>query len=280
MTGSNQITTANMNWEGKVVFITGSSKGIGKAMAYEIGKLGASIVINARNINQLKNAQQELEHQGLSKVFAIQGDISIPEDCKLIVDSILKEYGKIDILINNAGVFADESPLLELSNNTFKKLIDVNLLGAVYMTKAVMPSIIKTNGSILFIGSAAGFHGLGGHSAYSSSKMAVTSIAQSLRKELSKTNVHIGLLNVGFTENDEQKTIYDQDGKVIPMPNRGVGKKDSPQNVAKRAIRLIERRKATMTLTTLGKLNSFMSRLAPWLVHLILKNAYHKNRSK
>lgn len=269
-----------MNWEDKVVIITGSSKGIGKAIASEIGKLGATIVINARNIDQLKNTQQELEHQGLTKIFAVQSDVSIPEDCKSLVDSVLKEYGKIDILINNAGVFADESPLLELSNDTFKKLIDVNLLGAVYMTKSAIPSIIQTDGSILFVGSAAGFHGLGGHSAYSSSKMAITSIAQSLRKELSKTNVHIGLLNVGFTENDELKTIYNQDGKVIPMPDRGVGKKDSPQNVAKSAIRLIERRKATMTLTTLGKLNSLMSRLAPWLVHMILNNAYHKNRSK
>lgn len=261
-------------WKGKVVIITGSSMGIGRSLAIEIGKKGGKLIINARNNNRLEKTYKELMAMGLELV-AYSGDISNYEDCVKIVEYAVDNFGKVDVLINNAGLTA-EGTLEESSPEVFKKLMDVNFLGSVFMTKAALPYIKQTKGSILFIGSLAGIHGLGNYSAYSSSKMALTALVESLKKETYQTGIHIGIAYVGFTENDSQKTYYDKSGDIKPLPVRKIIKPKPVKEVAHQLMDMIENRRYKSAFTFVGKLNAILNRLFPALVYRILLNAYRK----
>jgi len=240
-------------WKDKVVIITGSSIGIGRRLAIEIGKRGGKVVINARNKSRLNETCENMKTQGLN-ISACPGDISNYEDCEKIIDHSIKLYGKLDVLINNAGINAEG------------------------MTKAAIPYIRKTKGSILFVGSLAGIHGFGNYSAYCCSKMALTALTESLRMEMYKTGVHIGLAYVGFTENDPEKTLMNKDGLIMPHPPRTMIKQKSVTKVAHQLMRMIERRKYKSAFTLIGKLNAIVNRISPFIVHRILLSSYKKNQ--
>jgi len=263
-------------WKEKVVIITGSSIGIGFSLATEIGKKGAKVVINARNKNRLDKSFENLKTQGFD-ISACAGDISKYEDCEKIIKHTINTFGKLDILINNAGITA-EATLEEMKPEIFKQIIDVNFIGSVFMAKVALPYIKQTKGSILFIGSVAGINGLGNYSAYCSSKMALNALVESLRKETHKTDIHIGLANIGFTENDPQKTHYDKNGNLTALPSRNSIKQTPVKKVAHQIIKMIEKRKSKSNFTFLGKLNAIVNRISPTLVHKILLNVYLKNK--
>ena len=135
---------------------------------------------------------------------AIAGDVSKAEDCHQLIEHTIKTFGQIDVLINNAGI-SMEGSIEDLAPEVFQKVIEVNYLGSIYPTKAAIPYLKKSKGSIIFMGSAAGIRGIPNHAAYSSSKMSLTAIAEALKIELKKSDIHVGLAYVGFTENDEEK---------------------------------------------------------------------------
>jgi len=265
-----------MKLNNKVVLITGSSIGIGKAMAYEMFKEGAKIILNARNQERLKKTYEEMKAAG-HPVSAIAGDVSKMEDCQKMVVHAIEVFGQLDVVVNNAGI-SMEGTVEELSPEVFRKVIEVNYLGSIYPTKAALPYLKKNKGSIIFIGSVAGIRGIPNHAAYSSSKMSLTALAESLKIELKESNVHVGLAYVGFTENDPEKTIYDKDGNIIPQPKRDFIKAEPPQKVAQRIIKMIVKRKFKEVFTPLGKLNAFMNRFFPFVVEPILSRNYYKNK--
>lgn len=262
------------SWENKIVIITGSGSGIGKTLAIEVGKKGAKIVLNGRNQERLTTATSELNQLNI-EVLPIQGDISVYDECKNIVEKTIQKYGKIDILINNAGI-ASFGSFVDVKVEVFNKVVNINFLGTVNMTKVALPYLKKTEGGILFIGSVAGIHGIGNYSAYSCSKMALTSLAESLKIELFNTNIYVGIAYVGFTENDIQKTFLDSKGNITSVPSRKNIKQMPQIKVAKQIAKMIEKKRFKKTLTSLGKLNSIMNRFAPFIVHRILLNEYRK----
>jgi len=235
------------------------------------------IVLNARNAKRLEQTRVDMEEAG-HQVIAISGDVSNPEDCKALVDQTITQFGRIDYLINNAGI-STEGSVQELSSDVFKKVMDVNYLGSVYPTQAAIPHLKKSSGSVVFVSSVAGIRGLPNYAVYSSSKMALTALAESLKIELANDGVHIGIAYVGFTRNDPQKTIYDADGNIVPQPKREFIKPEEPEVVARRIIKMIENRTFKKVFTPLGKLNSLLNRLAPGVVHTVLKNNYQKQQS-
>lgn len=262
-------------WNDKVVLITGSSQGIGKEVARQFAGKGARIMLNARNEIRLNKALEKFKAEGFS-VAACAGDVSDFADCTKIVESAISQFGKIDVLINNAGL-ATMSSIAETSPEVFRKIIDVNLNGSVFMTRAALPYLIKTKGSVVFIGSVAGIHGIPDYSAYSSSKMALNAVAESLRIELSNTGVHVGLIQVGFTENDPKKTFLNNKGEEVPLPSRNTIKQQAVNKVAAKIIKSIEKRRFKTTFTVLGKINAIVNRVFPYLVHLILLRSYKKS---
>ena len=258
----------------KVILITGSSMGIGKTMAWKMAERGATIVFNARNQKRLQQTFADFQAAGFQGL-ALPGDVSQVDDCQRLIDRTEDAFGRLDVLVNNAGI-SMEGTLDNLAPEVFKKVIDVNIMGSVYPTQVALPLLRASKGSVIFIGSAAGIRGIPKYSAYSASKMALTAIAESLAIEEQDSGVHVGLAYVGFTENDPDKTIYDADGNIIPQPKRDFIKAEPPEAVARRIISMIEDRKFKRVFTPLGKLNALVNRWAPSLGGFILSRNYRK----
>lgn len=256
------------SFTGKVAVITGSSMGIGKATAIELGGRGARLVINGRTESRLQSARQELHEAGF-EVIAVVADISTVEGARQLVDETVSHYGKIDILINNAGM-SSRGYFEELSPEVFDQMMRINVLGCLYPTKMALAELVNSQGSVLFVSSVAGIRGLPETSLYCASKMALTSIAESLKIELSDKNIHVGIIYVGITENDPGKQVIDKDGSYLLLRDRGHRKVQSPREVARAIRRQIEKRKFKKILTPLGKLNAIANVLFPRLVDKIL----------
>jgi short-subunit dehydrogenase len=262
------------NFKDKVVIVTGSSMGIGKALATELAKKGATIVLNGRNIDRLEKVHQEMKSNGF-KTIAIDGDVSKIEDCKRLIDETINAFGKIDVVINNAGL-SMEGTVEAVTPEVVRKIMEVNYLGVHYITHFAIPHLKKTKGSLIFGGSNAGIHGLPNYSVYSASKMALTALTESLKIELDGEGIHVGIAYIGFTENDPDKTIYNVDGEIIDQPSRSNFKAQSPEMVANQIIQMIERRTYKAVFTPIGKLNAFMARFAPWIVRMAVGNNFRK----
>ena len=263
-------------FQDKVAIITGSSMGIGKATAHLLGSLGAQLVINGRNPDRLAETEKMLRDQGY-RVLAIQGDVSKPEDCEQLIEGTIKHYGQLDILINNAGM-SSRGFFEELDPRVLKNMTDINILGCVYPTRFAIPYLKKTRGSIVFISSVAGIRGLPETTMYCASKMALTSVAESLKVELSEYKIHVGILYVGITKNEADKQVIGKDGEPIPLKSRENRNASTPEQVARAIVKNIRKRKFKMVLTSLGKLNYFANLLFPRLVDRILIRAKDKVR--
>jgi NAD(P)-dependent dehydrogenase (short-subunit alcohol dehydrogenase family) len=259
-------------WKNKVVIISGSSIGIGRRLAIEIGKKGGKVVINARNQDRLDATLLQLTEDGIN-AFACPGDISKFEDCKKIIERAISHYGKLDVLINNAGIVANAS-VETIHPEVFRKVVEVNFLGAFFITKLAIPYLKKTRGSVLFVSSLAGIHGIGNYASYSSSKMALTALAESLRIELHPYGVHIGIAYVGFTENDPEKTFLDGEGERNALPDRKTIRQISAKKVALHLLQMIERRRYRSICTPLGKFHAFVTRIFPNVVHRFFLRRY------
>lgn len=255
-------------FQDKVAIITGSSAGIGKATAIELVKNGASVVLNGRNKERLAKAENDIKSLG-GKVLTVCCDVSVPEQAKILIDKTIEAFGKLDILINNAGV-SMRGNFEDLHPAVFKTVFEINVLGSVYPTITAMPYIKRSYGSIVFVSSLAGIRGLPGNSAYCSSKMALRAIAESIRIEESKSKIHIGLILVGITEIEKGKTTIGVDGSLIVLKDRSNFKVQSKNSVAKAILKNIRKRRFITTLTGLGRLNAFMQSIFPGLVERIL----------
>jgi short-subunit dehydrogenase len=255
-------------FKNKTVIVTGSGMGIGKTMALELCKLGANVVLNGRNAERLEKTHQEFLQQGYS-VLAVRGDVTEPADCEVLIQNTIQRFGKVDALINNAGLSMSER-FENLQPDVFDKVVRSNIQGSAFPTLKALPYIKETKGSIIFISSAAGMVGLPTASAYSAGKMALTAIAQSLKVELAETGVHIGIVHVGFTKNDEDKRVLSANGELIPVAERPRYLQQTQTEVAQAVLRAIEKRKFKIVLTFVGKLNAFMARFFPGIVIRIL----------
>ena len=256
------------NFKDKVAIITGSSRGIGKATAIALSKQGANIILNGRNEENLSKVKKYIESNGGRATF-YSGDISNPEQAKNLVDKALEAYGKLDILINNAGV-SMRGNFGDLKPEVYKSVFDINVLGTVNTSIYALPHIKESNGSIVFVSSVAGIRGLPETSAYCSSKMALRAIAESIRIEEFNSNIHIGLIYVGITEIENNKKTISADGSLLTLIDRSGFKVQSLNQVANSILRNIRKRKFRTVLSGMGKLNAFLQPIAPQLVEKIL----------
>lgn len=261
-------------YSGKVAIITGSSRGIGKAIALELANKGAFIVLNGRNSERLSETEQELLtiHD---QIISVCSDVSTLEGCKSLIDQTIERFGKIDILVNNVGV-SMRGNVAELHPEVFKTVFESNVLGTVYPTIPAIPYIRETKGSIVFISSLAGIRGLPGLSAYSSSKMALRAIVESIRLEEAKNKIHVGLVLVGMTDIEHNKETIAADGSMRLIASRKDKKVQTMEEVAKAVLKNIQRRKYASVLTPLGKLNAFLQARFPLLVERIILSNIHK----
>lgn len=186
-----------MDWKGKVVFLTGASSGIGEALAIALAEKGAILGLLARREDLLKTLAEKCESVSCkARVFAC--DVTDAKGVAAAAQRLRDEFGQIDILICNAGI-GGPAHAKDLTNETVKKIIDVNLMGAVYAVTAVLPQMIERNsGQLVAVSSLAGFRGLPRSASYSASKAAMTNFFESLRLDLLKTNIAVTVIQPGF----------------------------------------------------------------------------------
>jgi len=257
----------------KVVIITGARQGIGKALSKILASAGSRLVINSRDSQKLGEMKDSFIMKGC-EMKDVPGDISDEEVCKAIADAAVQRFGRIDILINNAGI-AGAGAVEHADSFVFRKQVEVNLLGSYYMTKWALPHIIKSRGSVLFVSSLAGLFGLPYYSGYSASKMALTALAQSIKSELYGRGVHVGVAHVGFTENDPAKLQYKPDGSLAPIPERNV-KRVTSEKTALLILRQIKSGRFRSVHSVLGKTEALVSKFFPGLIEFILRTAAAK----
>lgn len=251
-----------MSLKGKIVVITGASSGIGKALAEEMAKRGANIVLAARKYVTLCELAAVLEKQYKVRVLAVQTDVSREEDCEMLIKQTALTFGKIDILINNAGL-SMRALFKDTDLDVLKNLMDVNFWGSVYCTKYALPEILKTEGSIVAVSSIAGYRGLPGRTGYSASKFAMNGFMESLRTELLKTGVHVMVACPGFTASNIRVAALAKDGVAHGETSMEETQMMSAEEVAVRIIEGIVQRKRTLVMTRQGKMAVLVNKLFP-----------------
>jgi NAD(P)-dependent dehydrogenase (short-subunit alcohol dehydrogenase family) len=186
--------------KGKVALITGGSRGIGRAIALAFAEAGADLVVSSRNKRppELEKVAEEIRAKG-GKALAIPAHVGKKEDVQNLVQKTLKEFGRIDILVNNAGVNPVLSTLVDLEEEAFEKVIEVNLKGAFFMSKAVAKEMIKQGGGrIINISSISGLRARAdGTGAYCISKAAMNMMTQVMARELAPHNILVNAIAPG-----------------------------------------------------------------------------------
>lgn len=248
---------------GKVVIITGASSGIGRALAIEYAKRGASLSLAARRIDKLNELQTILES---SEVLVTQTDVTNESACKELIDSTIRRFGRIDILINNAGL-SMRALFDDIGLDSFKQVMDVNFYGTVYCTKYALPYLICTKGSLVGIISVAGHVGLPARSAYSASKFAVRGLLDTIRLENLYTGLHVLVAAPGFTTSEIRKSALTANGKPQGETPRKEENMMSAGECAHLVVNAIEKRKRSLVLTfTEGKFSVFLGKFLPVLL--------------
>ncbi|GGG56653.1 3-ketoacyl-ACP reductase [Hymenobacter glacieicola] len=178
---------------GKTALVTGAGKGIGRAIAVALAKEGVQVALLARTESQLQEVAQEIAGFG-GKAVALTADVADRAAVEAAVAQALQELGSIDILINNAGI-GTFAKLVDMDPAEWEKIIQVNLLGTYYTTRAVLPQMIaRETGDIINIASTAGQRGAATTSAYSASKFAILGLTESLMQEVRKQNIRVSAL--------------------------------------------------------------------------------------
>lgn len=220
-----------MKLEQKNVFITGSSRGIGLAIAHKFASLGANVVLNSRG-EISEELLDEFKSYGV-KVLAISGDVSDFADAKRMVAQAIEEMGSVDILVNNAGITQD-TLMLKMTEEDFERVLKVNLTGAFNMTQAVLKQMIKTReGAIINMSSVVGLMGNIGQANYAASKAGLIGFTKSVAREVANRNVRVNAIAPGMIESDMTAVLSDKvkDAMLAQIPMKQFGQAEQVAEV-------------------------------------------------
>ena len=234
----------------KVVIITGASSGIGKALAFECARRGALLSLAARDMEKLNGIGTQLRQSGTDPLL-VRTDVSIESDCKVLIEKTIEKFGRIDVLINNAGI-SMRAIFEELDLDVIRKVMDTNFWGTAYCTKYAFPALLEAKGSIVAISSVAGFKGLPARSGYSASKFAIHGMLEVIRNETQKQGLHVLIACPGFTATNIRVTALSKDGTQQGESPRDESKMVTAEETAVHICKAIEKRKRMLVLTGTG----------------------------
>lgn len=198
------------NIEGKIVVITGASSGLGEATARLLSTQGASVVLGARRADRLNSLADELTGAG-GKALAITTDVTQREEVKQLVDAAVQAYGRVDVMINNAGLMP-QSLLERLKIDEWDRMIDVNIKGVLYGVAAVLPYMkAQKSGHIINVSSVAGHKVRAGTAVYAATKTAVRVISEGLRQEVKPYNIRTTVISPGAVATELPESVTDPD---------------------------------------------------------------------
>jgi short-subunit dehydrogenase len=254
------------NFTDKIVVITGGSDGIGKALVAQFLALGAKVATCGRNENKLSLLATEFPS---SNLYTAQVDVSKQDQSEAFIKQVVDNWGRIDILINNAGI-SMRALVSEVSVQTLQNVMDINFWGTVYCTKAALPSIKQNKGVIVGVSSIAGYRGLPGRSGYSASKFALNGWLEALKTELYASGTHVMWVCPGFTTSNIRNAALDKNAKAQGESPMDEGAMMSSEDCATHIIHAIEKRSRSLVLTFTGKRTVFMNKFFPaWADKLV-----------
>lgn len=198
------------NISGKVVVITGASSGLGEATARFLGAQGATVVLGARRVDRLQSLADELNGNG-GKALAITTDVTDYDQVKKLVDTAVHTYGRVDVIINNAGLMPS-SPLERLKIDDWNRMIDVNIKGVLYGIAAALPYMKEQKaGHIINVSSVAGHKVRAGGAVYAATKHAVRALSEGLRQEVKPYNIRTTVISPGVVDTELPNTVTEPD---------------------------------------------------------------------
>lgn len=259
-----------MSFQDKVVVITGASSGIGKALALEALSRGAFVAVCARNIERLKGVFPDKE-----RICTLAADVSKEDDCKRFITAVLDKWGRIDVLINNAGI-SMRALFEDTDTSVIRELMDINFWGTVYCTKYAVTSIREQKGVIAGVSSIAGYRGLPGRTGYSASKFAMQGFMEALRTELLHTGAHVMWVSPGFTASNIRNVARSADGSSQKETPLDEAKLMSAEECANIILNAVLARKRTVVMTTQGKLTVWLNKLFPGLADQLVYKHFLK----
>lgn len=231
-------------------------------------------MIGARSAAELEAVAAEIEAAGGAAHWQ-RLDVTSQADCEAWVAEAIRKFGRIDILINNAGI-SMRALFQGLDVGVIERLMQVNFFGTVYCTRAAIDEIVRNQGSIVGVSSIAGFRGLPGRTGYSASKFAMHGFLEALRTELLRKGVHILLACPGFTESNIRKVALTADGSQQSETPLDEQKLMSADEVADHIFGAVVRRKRTLVLTRQGKLTVFLNKWLPAFMDKMVFNHFAK----
>jgi dehydrogenase/reductase SDR family member 7B len=254
----------------KVVIITGASSGIGKALAFECAQRGAKLVIAARNEQKLAGIAYAITAHG-TEVLTVKTDVSVEAECRELIERAVSRFGRIDVLINNAGI-SMRALFDQVDLDVIRKLMETNFWGTVYCSKYALPHLLDAKGSLVGISSVAGYKGLPGRTGYSASKFAMQGLLEVIRIENRKKGLHVLVACPGFTSSNIRNVALSWDGTSQGETPLDEGSLMPAEEVASKVAEAILRKKKTLILTMQGKMTVLLNKFFPGFMDKMVYN--------
>lgn len=252
-------------FEGKVIIITGASEGIGMTLALGLAEYRPKLVLAARNVQRLAELKQRLMLPE-EDVLVIPTDVTSEQDCKNLIDASVAHFGKIDYLVNNAGMtmWAKFEDLTDLS--VFEKIYQVNVMGSVYCTYYALPHLKQSKGVVVAISSLAGLNGVPSRSAYCASKHAMMGFFDSIRIELKESGVDVVNVAPDFVVSQIHKRALDKDGNPLERSPMQENKIMSTEDCVQIIIDAMKQKKRLAITSFRGKIGRWIKLIAPSII--------------
>jgi dehydrogenase/reductase SDR family protein 7B len=252
----------------KVVVITGASSGIGRACALEFAEQGAHVVVAARREKELLDLADQIRQAGV-EALPVVTDVRRAEDCERLIHQTLEKFGKINVLINNAGI-SMRATFENTDLEVIKELMDTNFYGAVYCTKFALPHLLEQKGTVIGISSITGLAPLPGRTGYVASKHAMDGFFNTLRLENLEKGLNVMVVHPGFTSSEIRKRALNENNMPQEESPRNEEKMMSSERVAWYVARAAFRRERDLVLTPQGKIAVWLHKNFPGITDRIL----------
>ncbi|WP_421764323.1 SDR family oxidoreductase [Ekhidna sp.] len=256
----------------KVAIVTGGSSGIGKSLVLKYASEGYAVVFTGRNGSRMAQVEKEL---GERPHLGLELDAAGKADNQKMIDETIKKFGRIDVLICNAGI-SMRALFEEVELDVFKQLMDINFYGAIYATKFALPHLLDSKGTIIAISSINGWRSTPARTAYSSSKFAMQGFYEALRTEVMTRGVHVLVVCPGFTSSNIRNAALTADGKAQGESPRNEKKMMSSEEVAKRTFKAAKKKKRDLILTFEGKMAVLLNKIIPSRLDRMIYNMMKK----
>jgi short-subunit dehydrogenase len=255
-------------FKNKIIWITGASSGIGKALALQLSRLDCKLILSSRNTLQLQNVKEACEHP--ENVAVVPLDLAEHEAMESIAEVAVSSFGRIDILINNGGI-SQRSPIMETRLEVDRKLMEIDYLGTVALSKALLPYFVKwQSGHFVVVTSLMGKFSSPYRSAYCGAKHALHGFFDALRLEHDKDNITVTMICPGFVNTNVARNALTADGSPQGYQDEMTEQGLDVNVLAKRMLKAIAKRKFEAYIAKFEKIGVYVKRLSPKLLHYLV----------